>query len=220
MDAAVAGHLDLVSRRERLVLDQVGGHGETEAHRLLPAENVIEDLVGTSNFKPAHLRRLLNEAGLVPDVNQIQLNPLVSRPAARAFHAAHGVLTQSWAPLGGGDVDALTVPLVAELAAAHGRTPPQIVLRWHVQQGLVPIPKSSDPQRLRSNLDVFGFALSDAEMADLSALDRGELAAVDSDESFTDSPSAGALCPARRTPGAQPHERPRAAERSHTVASA
>jgi 2,5-diketo-D-gluconate reductase A len=138
--------------------------------------------VGTSDFKPAHLRRLLDEAGLVPDVNQIQLNPLVSRPAARAFHAAHGVLTQSWAPLGGGDVDALTVPLVAELAAAHGRTPPQIVLRWHVQPGLVPIPKSSDPQRLRRNLDVFGFALSDAEMADLSALDQGEQAAVGSDE--------------------------------------
>ena len=68
-------------------------------------------------------------------------------------------------PLGGGDVDALTVPLVAELAAAHGRTPPQIVLRRHVQQELVPIPTSSDPQRLRSNLDVFGFALSDAETA-------------------------------------------------------
>jgi 2,5-diketo-D-gluconate reductase A len=71
---------------------------------------------------------------------------------------------------------------VAELAGAHGRAPPQIVLRWHVQQGLVPTPKLSDPQRLRSNLDVSGLALSDAEMADLSALDRGEQAAVDSDE--------------------------------------
>ncbi|MBG0568026.1 aldo/keto reductase [Actinoplanes aureus] len=71
---------------------------------------------------------------------------------------------------------------MAGLAAAHGRTPPQIVLRWHVQQGLVPIPKSSDPQRLRSNLHVSGFALSDAEMADLITLDRGEQAAVDSDE--------------------------------------
>jgi 2,5-diketo-D-gluconate reductase A len=92
------------------------------------------------------------------------------------------VSSRSRAPLGGGDVHALTVPLVPELAAAHGRTPPQIVLRWHMQQGFVPIPKSSGPQRLRSYLDVFGFALSDAEMADLSVLDRGEQAAVGSDE--------------------------------------
>jgi 2,5-diketo-D-gluconate reductase A len=137
--------------------------------------------IGTSNFKPAHLRRLIDETGIVPDVNQIQLSPLVSRAATRAFHEERGIVTESWSPLGGGGADVLSQPLVADLADTYGRTPAQIALRWHVQLGLVTIPKSSDPERLRQNLDVFDFALEQADMDALSALDQGEDAAVDSD---------------------------------------
>jgi 2,5-diketo-D-gluconate reductase A len=137
--------------------------------------------IGTSNFKPAHLRRLIDETGIVPDVNQIQLSPLVSRAASRAFHEERGIVTESWSPLGGGGADVLSQPLVADLADTYGRTPAQIALRWHVQLGLVTIPKSSDPERLRQNLDVFDFALEQADMDALSALDQGEDAAVDSD---------------------------------------
>ncbi len=138
--------------------------------------------IGTSNFKPAHLQRLLDETGVVPDVNQIQLNPLVARVDARAFHDKHGIVTESWSPLGGGDADVLRVPLVVELARKHGRTPAQVALRWHLQLGLVPIPKSADPVRLRQNLDVFSFDLDPQDFEALNALDRGESAAVDSDE--------------------------------------
>jgi 2,5-diketo-D-gluconate reductase A len=137
--------------------------------------------IGTSNFKPAHLQRLLDETGVVPDVNQIQLSPLVTRGEARAFDEQHGIVTESWSPLGGGQTDVLKEPLVAELARKYERTTGQLVLRWHVQLGLVPIPKSSNPERLRQNLDVFSFTLDEADVAALSALDRGEGAAVDSD---------------------------------------
>lgn len=138
--------------------------------------------IGTSNFKPAHLQRLLDETGVVPDINQIQLSPLVRRDESRAFHEQHGIVTESWSPLGGGGADVLSVPLVADLADKYGRTPAQIVLRWHVQLGLVAIPKSSNPERSRQNLDVFDFDLEQQDMDVLSALDQGEGAAVDSDK--------------------------------------
>ena len=138
--------------------------------------------IGTSNFKPAHLQRLIDETEVVPDVNQIQLNPLVARVEARAFHDLHGITTESWSPLGGGDANVLRVPLVEELAHKYDRTPAQIALRWHVQLELVAIPKSSNSERLQQNLDVFHFELEAADMDALSGLDRGESAAVDSDE--------------------------------------
>ncbi|MCU1676226.1 MAG: aldo/keto reductase [Frankiales bacterium] len=138
--------------------------------------------IGTSNFKPAHLQRLLDETGIVPDVNQIQLNPLVTRVESRAFHERHGMVTESWSPLGGSGADALAESLVGELAHKYGRTPGQVVLRWHVQLGLVPIPKSSNPERLRQNLEVLDFDLEQTDLDALSALDRGEAAAVDSDK--------------------------------------
>jgi 2,5-diketo-D-gluconate reductase A len=137
--------------------------------------------IGTSNFKPAHLDRIITETGVVPDVNQIQLNPLVSRVDARVWHAASGIVTESWSPLGGSGADVLSEPVVRRIAADTGRTPAQVVLRWHVQLGLVAVPKSADPQRLRQNLDVFDFELTGDQVAELSALDRGESAAVDSD---------------------------------------
>jgi 2,5-diketo-D-gluconate reductase A len=135
--------------------------------------------VGVSNFKPAHINRIVAATGVVPAVDQIQLSPIVSRKTIRPYLDEQGVCTQAWSPLGRGNVAA--EPSVAELAAKYGRTPAQVVLRWHVQQGIVAIPKSSDPGRQHSNADIFDFELDPAEMEQLSALDRGEAAAVDSD---------------------------------------
>ncbi|HWS35742.1 MAG TPA: aldo/keto reductase [Actinoplanes sp.] len=138
--------------------------------------------IGTSNFKPAHLQRIIDATGVAPDVNQIQLSPASIRAEARAFHAEHGIVTESWSPIGGQGVRVLDLPEVTAIAAETGRTPAQVVLRWHLQNGLLPIPKSADPKRLRENLDVFDFTLTDAQVAALNALDRGESAVVDSDE--------------------------------------
>jgi 2,5-diketo-D-gluconate reductase A len=129
--------------------------------------------IGTSNFKPAHLERVRQETGIVPDVNQVQLSPLVTREAARAYDEEHGIVTESWSPIGGQGTDVLHEAAVTSLAERYGRTPAQIVLRWHIELGLVPVPKSSDPQRLRQNLDIFDFSLSPEDVASLSSLDRG-----------------------------------------------
>jgi 2,5-diketo-D-gluconate reductase A len=136
--------------------------------------------IGVSNFKPAHLDRVLEETGVVPDVNQIELNPYVTRTGPRAYHAEHGILTQSYSPLDKGGA-LLEEAVVREAADRHGRTPAQIVLRWHVQLGLLAVAKSSDPVRQAQNLALFDFELSEDEMAGLSALERGEAAATDSD---------------------------------------
>ncbi|WP_430781483.1 aldo/keto reductase [Actinoplanes sp. G11-F43] len=137
--------------------------------------------IGTSNFKPAHLERIIAATGVAPDVNQIQLSPVSTRAGARAFHAAHGIVTESWSPLGGQGVPVLDLPVVTEIAELIGRTPAQVVLRWHVQAGLLPIPKSADPARLRQNLDVFDFTLTAEQMVALDALDQGESVVEDSD---------------------------------------
>ena len=137
--------------------------------------------IGTSNFKPAHLDRLIAETGITPDVNQIQLNPFVTRAGQRAYHAEHAIVTESWSPIGGHGTDVLSEPLITELAARYDKTPAQIVLRWHMELGLVVVPKSSTTSRIRENIDIFDFELSADDVAAISALDRGEEAAVDSD---------------------------------------
>ncbi|MER6287005.1 aldo/keto reductase [Streptomyces sviceus] len=119
--------------------------------------------IGVSNFNPAHIERLEKETGVLPSVNQIELHPLLPQDELRAFHAGKGIVTESWSPLGRGS-DLLDDPAVASAAEAHGVTPGQVILRWHVQLGALPIPKSGDPERQRTNLDVFGFELSEAEM--------------------------------------------------------
>ena len=136
--------------------------------------------IGVSNFKPAHLERLLESTGVAPAVNQIELNPYVPRREARAFHERHGIVTQSYSPLDKGG-ELLREPVVVQAADRLGRTPAQVVLRWHVQQGLAVAVKSSDPERQAQNLAVFDFSLTDEEMAGFAALDRGEAAATDSD---------------------------------------
>lgn len=137
--------------------------------------------IGTSNFTPTHLERIIAETGVVPDVNQIQLNPAVTRAGAREYHQAHGIVTESWSPLGGPGVDVLDLPVITDIARRIGRTPAQVVLRWNIDLGLVPIPKSANPQRLRQNIDIFDFQLTAQQIADISALDRGESGAADSD---------------------------------------
>ncbi|OZI49327.1 aldo/keto reductase [Bordetella genomosp. 4] len=126
--------------------------------------------IGTSNFTVPHLQRLLDQ-GLAPHVNQIQLDPYHLRSDIVALHQTHGIVTETWSPIGRGG-DMLADPAIAAVAKRHGRTPAQIVLRWHIQHGFVPAPKSSDPARQAQNLNVFDFQLSDDEVAALNALDR------------------------------------------------
>lgn len=135
--------------------------------------------IGTSNFKPAHLQRLFDQ-GMVPHLNQIQLDPYHRRDDLVAIHRARGIVTESWRPLGAGN-DMLADPVIGGIAERHGRTPAQVVLRWQVQQGFVTAAKSSNPTRLAQNLDVFGFALSDADMAALDGLDRPDPTMFDAD---------------------------------------
>jgi 2,5-diketo-D-gluconate reductase A len=134
--------------------------------------------VGTSNFAPGHLQRVIDETGEAPDVNQIQVSPHIGQEQGRAFAAQHGIVVQSWSPLGRRS-ELQSERVVSELAQRYERTPAQIVLRWHIEVGLVPIPKSADPHRLRENLGVFQFALEAEDVARLSALDRGNELAVD-----------------------------------------
>jgi 2,5-diketo-D-gluconate reductase A len=136
--------------------------------------------IGVSNFKPAHIDRLLEATGVAPHLNQVQLNPYIGREAERTYHAAHAIATESWSPIGKGR-ELLGDPLIVHLARRHSRTPAQIVLRWHVGQGLIPIPRTSRVERLAENADVFNFDLTADEMAGISALDRGGEGAADSD---------------------------------------
>jgi 2,5-diketo-D-gluconate reductase A len=136
--------------------------------------------IGVSNFKPAHLEQLAAQTSVVPATNQIQLSPRITRTDHVAYDAAHGIVTVSWSPLGQGS-DLLQDGLLAQIAARHGKTPAQIVLRWNIELGLVPIPKSANKQRIAENIDIFDFALSAAEVAAISALDTGAEKRVDSD---------------------------------------
>jgi 2,5-diketo-D-gluconate reductase A len=136
--------------------------------------------IGVSNFKPAHLDRLLASANIVPVVNQIQLNPQITRPDHRTYHQAHGIATVAWGPLAPGTT-LLEHTTLTELAAKYGKTPAQIVLRWHIELGNIAIPKSADPVRIAQNLAVFDFTLSSNEIAAITAIDTGAVAGVDSD---------------------------------------
>ncbi|MET8718913.1 MULTISPECIES: aldo/keto reductase [Streptomyces] len=125
---------------------------------------------GVSNFQPGHLERLLDGATLIPAVNQIELHPGLQQAALRAFHAEHKIATEAWSPLAQGAV--LDDPAITDIAARHGKSPAQVVIRWHLQLGNIVIPKSVTPARIRENLDVFDFALSEQEMTAIAALDR------------------------------------------------
>jgi 2,5-diketo-D-gluconate reductase A len=125
--------------------------------------------IGVSNFAPEHLQRLIDETGVTPAVNQIELHPTFQQRRLRAFHAEHGILTESWSPLGQGRE--LADPTVARVAAKHAKAPAQVVIRWHLENGLIVIPKSVTPSRIRENIGVFDFKLDAEDMQALNALD-------------------------------------------------
>lgn len=137
--------------------------------------------IGVSNFKPAHLERIIAATGYVPDVNQIQLSVDLPRTASRAFHRAHDIRTEGWSPLGRGP-ELREDPAVIEVAEEVNRAPAQVILRWQVQQGIVPVARSSRREQLAENIALFDFSLSDDHLDRLARLDRGEAAARDSDD--------------------------------------
>ena len=127
--------------------------------------------IGVSNFTAEHLDRIIDATGVAPSVNQIEVHPLFPQPEMRRANAERGVITESWSPLGKRQAPLAEAPVRAA-AEAHGVTPGQVILRWQVQQGNLPIPKSATPSRQRENLDVFGFELEEAEMEAITALGR------------------------------------------------
>jgi 2,5-diketo-D-gluconate reductase A len=129
--------------------------------------------IGVSNFEIPHLQRLLAETDVTPAVNQIELHPEFPQEDLREFHQQHGILTESWGPLGQGK-GLLESPQIVEVAQRKDRTPAQVVLRWHVQLGCVVIPKSVNPDRIRENINIFDFELDDADMAEISKVRTGE----------------------------------------------
>ena len=128
--------------------------------------------IGVSNFRVEDLERLEVEADIRPTVNQIELHPRLQQAELRAWHADHGIVTEAWSPLAQGEL--LDDETIGAIAERHGKTPAQAILRWHLQLGNVVFPKSVTPERIRENIELFDFELSDAEMAEFERLDRGE----------------------------------------------
>lgn len=128
--------------------------------------------IGVSNFTIATLERLFSETGIVPAVNQVELHPRLAQRELREFHAEHGILTEAWSPLGQGK-GLLDDPALAKVAKAVGRTPAQVVVRWHLQLGNIVIPKSVTPSRIAENFNVFDFELTAEQIAAIDALDSG-----------------------------------------------
>ena len=126
--------------------------------------------IGVSNFTVENLRQIIDATGVVPAVNQIELHPAFQQGELRAFHDRHGIVTESWSPLGQGA--ALKEPTVTRIGAKHGKTPAQVVLRWHLDLGFMVIPKSSTPARIAANIDVFDFTLDADDHAAIARLDR------------------------------------------------
>jgi diketogulonate reductase-like aldo/keto reductase len=154
-----------------------------EAYRAL--ETLLGDskvrAIGVSNFMVDHLTTLLDRATVVPAVNQIEVHPYFTQREVRALNAEHGILTQAWSPIGGitfyrdgRHSSTLEDPVIGDIAKAHGKTPAQVMLRWHLQQGRSVIPKSTNPARIAENIDVFDFELSSDELAAIDALDTGK----------------------------------------------
>jgi 2,5-diketo-D-gluconate reductase A len=151
-----------------------------EQNKYLEAWRAMEQLyadgrvraIGVSNFTLATLQRLLGAADVVPAVNQIELHPQLAQRELRAFHAEHGIATEAWSPLGSGK-GLLELPELADIAAGYGKSPAQVVLRWHLQNGVIAIPKSVTPSRIAENFDVFDFTLSDADVSAIDGLDAG-----------------------------------------------
>ncbi|ABW13918.1 2,5-didehydrogluconate reductase [Parafrankia sp. EAN1pec] len=160
----------------------------SEFDRTLEAYRALEALladgkvraIGVSNFMVEHLTALLERASVVPAVNQIEVHPYFTQREVQAIDTKHGILTQAWSPIGGitfyragSHGSTLRDPAIGEIAQAHGRTPAQVMLRWHLQQGRSAIPKSTRPERIAENFDVFDFELTDKQLAVIDGLDTG-----------------------------------------------
>lgn len=151
-----------------------------KAFQKIKAEGRVRS-VGVSNFTQRHIQRLADETGALPVLNQVELHPYLQQPELRAFHAEHRIATEAWGPLGqGGEV--LQDPVITTLAEKYGKTPAQVILRWHLQIGNVVIPKSATPERIRANLEVFDVELAEDDVAAITDLDRGERLGPDPDE--------------------------------------
>jgi diketogulonate reductase-like aldo/keto reductase len=182
-------HVDLY-----LLHQPVPTHFEDTIGAYKAAETFLADgrarAIGVSNFSPELLRRLSDRTDVAPAVNQVELHPYFTQPALRATHAELGIATQAWSPLGGvlvyvpGSDESrgpLTDPVITDLAATYGKTPAQVVLRWHIEHGFCAIPKSVKPHRIAENFDVLDFALTAAEVAAIDALDKGVRGGPDPD---------------------------------------
>ena len=163
--------------------------------RTLDAYRALEKLladgrvraIGVSNFMPEKLTRLLDQTDVVPAVNQIELYPYFQQPQLQQMHREHGILTQAWSPIGGitfyrdAQRSTLEDEVIGEIAQAHGKTPAQVMLRWHLQEGRSVIPKSVRPERIRENFEVFDFELSEEQLRRIDALDTGVRGGPDPD---------------------------------------
>lgn len=148
------------------------------AFQKLKADGLVRS-IGVSNFTRAHLEELIEATGEVPVVNQIELHPRLAQNELREFHASLGIVTEAWGPLGQGST--LSIPEIADIAAAQSKTAAQVVLRWHLQRGTVVIPKSAAPERIESNFAVFDFELTDEQMTLIDGLDTGDRIGADPD---------------------------------------
>ena len=154
-------------------------YAETWRELLRLRDEGLVPSVGVSNFQVAHLERIIADSGESPVVNQVELHPYLQQRELRAFHAEHGIVTQAWSPLGRGQV--LRDPVIADIAARHGASPAQVVLRWHLDLGHGVIPKSVTPARIRENHDLEHVVLDADDHARIAALDRGRRTGSDPD---------------------------------------
>ena len=136
--------------------------------------------IGVSNFEPAHLDALLAESSVVPALNQVELHPSFQQQTVREYNTAHGILTEAWAPLSRGKLT--ENPVIVGLAKKHGKSSAQVILRWHIQLGNLVIPKTSNPDRLAENIDIFDFELDSEDMHAIAGLDTGVRTSVDPNE--------------------------------------
>ncbi len=127
--------------------------------------------IGVSNFQPDHLRKLIAAAGTVPAINQVELHPALQQPELRSYNSSHGIATEAWSPLARGRFNSEVV--ITDIAAKHGKTPAQVIIRWHIQLGNLVIPKTAHPERLIQNISVFDFELDERDMASIATLDSG-----------------------------------------------
>ena len=136
--------------------------------------------IGVSNFHEAHLRRIIDETGVIPAINQIELHPWLPQAHLRDIDARLGIKTEAWSPLGSGQL--IDNPVIAQVAAKHGKSPAQVMIRWSIQLGNIVLPKSVTPARIEQNIDVFDFELDDADMAAIATLESGQRTGPNPDE--------------------------------------